>query len=681
MSQQGWTGSIVGKLLQRPLLVVVLLVASLFAAGVGASRLKVDMSPEVFYRESADRLAQWRTHEAHWGEDESPIVLLAHSEEGSVLDEARFEILQKLAQDIEALDAVAQVQALSSAARVNPAAFVPQLLSEDQQSTAILITPQEPNGRVKQLGRNIADIRSLAELGRGGSGLEFEFAGLPAVRAAFVETSIVDQTRLFPLALLSIGLVLALAFRSVHGLLIPLVGAFVPAVFLAGILGAVGEPLGLLNQVYFTLIPALAIADAVHLLARYHEELTPESANSLEQRRAAVTRAVAAVGRACFLTSMTSALAFFALAAAETPVVRSFGVWAGVGMIGAYLSFILWLPPLLMWLGRKPLGRRETPSSLWPDATRWSRLKLVGTLALCGLAWVSSSNLEIDGRVTGSLAPEHPVTLAGERVDRELGGLLPLDVDLPRDSSLDVEGAAQWLKGRGEVRWTRVERDQERARIRLGVVDEGVRAFQAFRDEVEDELDARDTTAAPRLVGQGVVSYDAIDTVVTDMRGGILLILAGIVGATLMVVGFSRLFFAAALVNLIPLVAGGAFMALLGWDLDLGSIVIFAIALGITVDDTIHLLERYREELAEGRSTGDALERAVRCSGRAIFVTTACLAFGFGLQCLSSIPQLVVIGGLGAFLVVVAMLADLVVLPAALWWLEGRSSLRSTDSP
>ena len=52
-------------------------------------------------------------------------------------------------------------------------------------------------------------------------------------------------------------------------MLIPTLAAVVPLVLLLGVMGWTGEPVGLLNQSYFTLLPVLALADAVHVLARY----------------------------------------------------------------------------------------------------------------------------------------------------------------------------------------------------------------------------------------------------------------------------------------------------------------------------------------------------------------------------------------------------------------------------
>jgi predicted RND superfamily exporter protein len=205
--------------------------------------------------------------------------------------------------------------------------------------------------------------------------------------------------------------------------------------------------------------------------------------------------------------------------------------------------------------------------------------------------------------------------------------------------------------------------------------DPGVVEFNALRDEIEAEASQHFGPEA-RLLGPTVVSYAAIARVLTDMRSSVALLLLTILGASVVAFGVRRELFAMVLVNVLPLLLGAALLALLGWSLDLGVVVIFAIALGLIVDDTIHLMVRYREQLDDGDRPHAAMAEAVRTTGLAVVVTSVCLAIGFGVQAMSSLPQLIRIGTLGSFVVVVAMLADLWLLPALVSWLHSPARIQ-----
>jgi len=107
-------------------------------------------------------------------------------------------------------------------------------------------------------------------------------------------------------------------------------------------------------------------------------------------------------------------------------------------------------------------------------------------------------------------------------------------------------------------------------------------------------------------------------------------------------------------------------LGLMGWLLDPTPAVIFTVALGIAVDDTLHLLIRYREELGKGRTVDEAIRLAVLHSGRAVVITSVILAFGFGINTLSSFTATQTLGYLGATVIVTALMSDLFVLPALL---------------
>ena len=107
-------------------------------------------------------------------------------------------------------------------------------------------------------------------------------------------------------------------------------------------------------------------------------------------------------------------------------------------------------------------------------------------------------------------------------------------------------------------------------------------------------------------------------------------------------------------------------MGFMGWLLQPSPALVFTVALGIAVDDTIHLMVRYREELDKGATNAQAIRLAVQHSGRAVAITSLVLCVAFGVNMLSAFDQMAVLGALGATVIFTALLCDLFVLPALL---------------
>lgn len=115
--------------------------------------------------------------------------------------------------------------------------------------------------------------------------------------------------------------------------------------------------------------------------------------------------------------------------------------------------------------------------------------------------------------------------------------------------------------------------------------------------------------------------------------------------------------------NLIPLLVIGAIMGYFGINLKTSTAVIFTIAFGISYDDTIHLLGKFRIELAKGKSKSYALKTAYLERGKAMILSSLVLCCGFSLLIFSNFSGSFYMGVLISITLFIALISDLTLLP------------------
>jgi len=149
--------------------------------------------------------------------------------------------------------------------------------------------------------------------------------------------------------------------------------------------------------------------------------------------------------------------------------------------------------------------------------------------------------------------------------------------------------------------------------------------------------------------------------------------LSSFASATLVVAGMVAIFLrsltwalAAMLPTLFPVLVTLGAMGLAGVYLDMGTAMIAAVVLGIAIDDTVHLLTQYRRRRAAGSEPSEAIRAAVLHVGRAVVTTSIALSLGFFVLTLSSWESVASFGFLSGLAILVALVADLVILPAVI---------------
>jgi predicted RND superfamily exporter protein len=221
--------------------------------------------------------------------------------------------------------------------------------------------------------------------------------------------------------------------------------------------------------------------------------------------------------------------------------------------------------------------------------------------------------------------------------------------------------------------WSAAVRDDlGLARITAKTADLGAKVLAARNERFLERVNAHleDTFETPPFTVEVTGTANLIDLnnrfLASDMVLG-LLIAFGIVA---LIVGLLfrslRMTLISLVPNVLPLLFIAGFMGALDIDLKVSTSIIFTIAFGIAVDDTLHFLAKYRILLQQGRQPLWALRRTFLATGKAIIITSIILCGGFATLMLSSFEGTFHIGLLVSLTLCFAVVVDLAVLPLLL---------------
>src|SRR5947207_3095305 len=219
----------------------------------------------------------------------------------------------------------------------------------------------------------VGKVKPIVERARDAS-VEVTMGGRPVFLAELERYSERAQL-LFPLAIVVVGLIHYEAFRTLQGLILPLVTALLAVIWGLGAMGLFKTPMDAFNVTTPILIFAVAAGHAVQILKRYYEEYhrlarsgtMPASAAS----RQAVVESLTRVGPVMLAAGIVAGLGFLSLVVFEVATIRTFGVFTALGIFSALileLTFIPALRSLLPPVGQRE-GQRESERRVWDRIT------------------------------------------------------------------------------------------------------------------------------------------------------------------------------------------------------------------------------------------------------------------------------------------------------------------------
>jgi hypothetical protein len=229
-----------------------------------------------------------------------------------------------------------------------------------------------------------------------------------------------------------------------------------------------------------------------------------------------------------------------------------------------------------------------------------------------------------------------------------------------------------YLSGDYETRGiekTFLDSSRQLTRVNAQVADIGTLEMRDLLNDLRPKVDSifDPTKFNVTITGTSIVFLEGTNYLVNNLFTS--LVIAILVIAFLMSLLFrsARMVIISLIPNIIPLVFTAGVMGYLGIAIKPSTILVFSVALGISVDDTIHFLAKYRQELKVLQwNIKDSVLLAVRETGVSMMYTSIILFFGFGIFAASGFEGTQALGILVSMTLLVAMFTNLVMLPSLL---------------
>jgi hypothetical protein len=541
------------------------------------------------------------------------------------------------------------------------------------------------------------------------------FAGIGVVYAALNQAATKGAAVVILASYVLITALLWLLFRRFRAVLLTLSVVGLGAIWLLGLYGATGHDINMVTMVMPTLVLVIGVSDCVHMLVHVADQ--PIDLPPIER----VKRGIGKVLWPCLFNTLTTAMGFLALATASMPVIRDLGVFCALGLVAAFVASLILCSLFALSPTVLPVFREE--GLLQRGITGMANLAVhrpIPVLVVAGFVCLGSmmgvTRIVVDTYSIDFLYPDHEARIDSDRLEEEFGPYTPLEFVVAHPDGVKgpeiLSSISRWqdkMESEPDVGWTRsladvvMGLDRVMGQRDVGVVPQNSEALEQLLFLFDADVDSNlsrflDATETQTRVTVGVPMTSAktfgerierltehadfpdgttvqpagyiplyvkiMDHIISSQLSSFTL--AFVVIFTLIGLLFRsfRMAMLAIPANLIPVLFTLGCMGLVGIRLDVATVTIAAIVLGLVVDDTTQFLYRYRSMLSETTDISKAVKATVASVGRPMAVTTLVLAGGFSVLGLADIKSVAYFGVLLAISLVAAFFCDLLVIPA-----------------
>jgi len=738
------------------------MVLLIFLAIYPASQIRTDFNLEGFYPEEDPVIADYELLEEEFGRDDNTILIGFSSD--SLISPVVLQDIETLTQKFEEIQFIESVRSITNAQQIRNVndrlTFseyindVPQtgdelsalkqeltedpflkgtLINESGTTTGFMLRINEEQNTYPNRNTIISEINSILQEFSGD--YEFHKSGIPFFRNQYV--NLLNGEIIIYIGFSSVLIILLLwyLYRSIWGVLFPMIIVWTTLLFTVAIIHLTGGYLEIMSSTIAPILLCVGVADSIHMISKYDD-----ARESGKKKRSSIIEMLTTLGSATFLTSVTTAIGFASLLSSSVMPMAKFGLYTAIGVLLAYVITIFFLPVALT-KSKKARVFNEKSGSFYPLISRvlnkitainrlhYKKILVAGFIGTL-IIFTGVRHVDVNGKVFDDLGEDTELMKDSDFFSQQLAPQFPLefiintqaqDGALSHDLLKRVEDLEGYLLQYNEIERVAgfhmlVEEVHEllsdsnsqlpeddatvaqyallleindapmlerlinfnysKLRVTAFTEDVGSKRINEMRDSILVYLSEHFPDEEITLTGTTILSADLTNKIVFSLAWSILIAVVAIsIIMTLLFRNLSMVIISL-VPNLIPLLAIAGIMGFFNVDIKPSTAVIFTIALGIAVDDSIHYLARFRIEHMRSGALFASLTTTTVQTGRAIIVTSLILVAGFGTLITSAFTSTAMMGILVCSTIAAALVADLFILPSLFYFIKPKLKFR-----
>ncbi len=588
------------------------------------------------------------------------------------------------------------------------------IVSEDGTATLILFSLEE-NDNLQTLANKIKDKTESLRLPE-----KIYFAGSPMLITSISELIAADLKKLLPIAFFFISLVLYIGFRSVRGIILPLLTAVISIIWVLGIMSLAGSEVTMVSNNIPIVLLAVGTAYAIHVVNRI-DQLKEDLNQSIIIALTYVTIPVILAA----LTTIAGFLSF--LFGSYLTMIRDFGIYSALGTFIALLLSIFFVPALISAFSWE--NKKKNVEAVGNEITFYSRFihlplhKLLFShakrvlIVWIGITLVSLGGLFLIKRnvdVRNYFKKENPARIAEDIMTDKFGGSKPVfvlfkgDIQSPELLKTMLETEEYMKKSPGvettqsvagliadisealgegnkipeareqiEQIWFLLEGNENLKKFVSEDLDEAIiiskflspenkekKEFKEYMEKFISERSNEDCKIS--VTGMPFIESTMDRSLVSSQIGSLIIAVIFVI----IVVGFILRSFMAGIFAAIPVITTiiilFGFMGYANISLNIATVLVASIAMGIGIDYSIHVISHFNSHINEGASVSEALDQTIAVSGKAIIINVISVSAGFLVLLFSEMVPLEYFGLLISLSMAGSGLSTLTLLPVIL---------------
>ena len=612
--------------------------------------------------------------------------------------------------------------------------FKDLILSSDKKALAISMTVSDQENSLKDIADTIDEVAKPLQ-----NKFKVQFqTGTPDFERYIFKEIVWAQEFLLPIVVSVIALLIFLGTGSIHAGVVPIFAAGLALLWTGAFMSLMNIPIQMLVSCVPGIIFILGSTEITHLMTVYNEKI----AEGIEKSDA-IKIMGEKVGGAVFLTALTTVVGFLSVTLNDIVMLKEFGIVCSFALVAIFFITLVYVPlHLKLFTSGKPKGdqKEHRPFFFHGKIHRFFQMVLFGktsyfflALFLLGSAALST-RVRTDNDSIGMLKKSSPARVKMDLMSEKFPGinniflvleaqegtfrdpenlkrLFALEQDLHQSKIFDNAqgfGTQMALINRemmgGDQKDFNVP-DQKNliAQYLLSLTRDDLESFVSSdykkaniilrhnlpsSSEIEDALAKLDVMAKTNL-SDSSIKYEPTSRSLLNLRASLTIIKSQALSILIMllciivVISFLFLDFRLGLVaiptNFFPIFGLFGIMGLLDIPLNIGTCIVAAITVGIAVDDTIHFFVRFGDASKIVDEPLEAAKMAMDEEIRPIVTTSLALSVGFSLIAFSDFVPLIHFGLLSAFVIILAMISDLLVCPMSIVLFKVKDMVNFSD--